>query len=65
MELWIFILQESYVYDPCFKFLFSYRQVNFSGLTGPIQFNEDGKRIEMELEIFNLRNNSFTKVSCM
>jgi len=33
------------------------------GLTGPIHFDEYGTRTEIELEILNLRNNSFTKVS--
>ena len=33
------------------------------GLTGPVKFSEDGKRTRVELEILNLRNNSFVKVS--
>ena len=32
------------------------------GLTGPIKFDENGKRKGIELEILNLRNNSFKKV---
>ena len=38
-------------------------QVNLDGLTGPINFNEYGKRKGVDLEILNLRNNSFKKVS--
>ncbi|XP_078382291.1 glutamate receptor 2-like [Oculina patagonica] len=38
------------------------KKVNLDGLTGPIQFNENGKRKEIELEILNLRNNSFKKI---
>ena len=34
-----------------------------NGSTGPIQFNEYGKREGIELEIVNLRNNSFKTVS--
>ena len=33
-----------------------------NGLTGPIKFDENGKRKGIELEILNLRNNSFKKV---
>ena len=32
------------------------------GLTGPIKFDENGKRKGIELEILNLRNNSFKEV---
>ena len=32
------------------------------GSTGPIKFDENGKRKGIELEILNLRNNSFRKV---
>lgn len=39
------------------------KQVNLDGLSGPIQFNEYGKRKGIELEILNLRNNYFKKVS--
>ena len=42
---------------------FYYKQVHLDGLTGPVQFDEHGKRSEIELEILNLRNNSFEKVS--
>lgn len=38
-------------------------QVKLNGSTGPIHFNEYGKRKGIELEILNLRNNSFQKVS--
>ena len=40
-----------------------YQQVNIDGITGPVKFNEDGMRAEVELDILNLRNNSFVKVS--
>ena len=40
-----------------------YKQVYLDGITGPVQFNEDGKRREIELEVLNLRNNKFEKVS--
>lgn len=39
-----------------------FQQVNFIGLTGPVQFDERGKRTEIALDILNLRNNSFQKV---
>ena len=32
------------------------------GSTGPIKFDENGKRKGIQLEILNLRNNSFKKV---
>ena len=32
------------------------------GSTGPIKFDENGKRKGIELEILNRRNNSFKKV---
>lgn len=39
-------------------------QAKLNGSTGPIHFNEYGKRKgRTELEILNLRNNSFQKVS--
>ena len=38
-------------------------QVNLDGATGNIEFNEKGKRTGVELDILNLRNNSFVKVS--
>ena len=34
-----------------------------TGLTGPVQFDQSGRRTEIELEIMNLRNNSFQGVS--
>lgn len=40
-----------------------YPQVVLDGITGPIKFNDDGKRTGVELEILNLRNNFFKKVS--
>ena len=33
------------------------------GLTGPIHFDEYGTRTDIKLEILNLRNNFFKKVS--
>ena len=33
------------------------------GITGPVKFGKDGKRTGVEVEILNLRNNSFVKVS--
>ncbi len=42
---------------------FYYEQVYLDGLTGPVQFNEYGRRREIELEVLNLRNNSFERVS--
>lgn len=33
------------------------------GLTGPIHFDKYGTRRDIELEILNLRNNSFKNVS--
>ena len=39
------------------------QQVNIDGITGPVKFDDDGKRTAVELEILNLRNNSFVKVS--
>ncbi|KAL9962102.1 hypothetical protein ACROYT_G031174 [Oculina patagonica] len=38
------------------------RKVYLDGITGPVQFNKYGKRREIELEILNLRNNSFKKI---
>ena len=40
-----------------------YQQVNFDGVTGPVRFSQDGKRAVVRLEILNLRNDSFRKVS--
>ncbi|KAL9962089.1 hypothetical protein ACROYT_G031159 [Oculina patagonica] len=37
------------------------RKVNLDGLTGPVLFNEFGKRKEIELDILNLRNNVFER----
>ncbi|XP_078384348.1 glutamate receptor 4-like isoform X2 [Oculina patagonica] len=38
------------------------RKVSLDGLTGPVQFNTYGKRKGIELEVLNLRNNSFKKI---
>ncbi|XP_078384338.1 glutamate receptor ionotropic, kainate 2-like isoform X1 [Oculina patagonica] len=38
------------------------KQVHLDGITGPVQINEYGKRKGIELEISNLRNNSFKKI---
>lgn len=37
-------------------------QISLDGLTGPVNFNEYGQRKKTDLEILNLRNNSFKKV---
>ena len=47
------------------KFIYSIispKQVSLNGTTGFLQFNEQGERKRVELEILNLRNNSFKKV---
>ena len=41
------------------------RQVNFDGITGSVRFSEDGERVAVQLEILNLRNDSFQQVSTM
>ena len=41
------------------------RQVNFDGITGSVRFNEDGERAAVQLEILNLRNDSFQQVNTM
>ncbi|XP_068737794.1 glutamate receptor 2-like isoform X1 [Montipora capricornis] len=38
------------------------KKVNIDGITGPVKFDDDGKRTTVELEILNLRNNSFVKI---
>ncbi|XP_068737746.1 glutamate receptor 4-like isoform X2 [Montipora capricornis] len=38
------------------------KKVNIDGVTGPVKFDDDGKRTAVELEILNLRNNSFVKI---
>ncbi|XP_015751874.1 PREDICTED: glutamate receptor ionotropic, kainate 3-like [Acropora digitifera] len=38
------------------------REASLGGLTGPLHFSEDGARTRIELDILNLRNNSFTKI---
>ena len=40
-----------------------FQQVNFEGITGPVRFSQDGKRAGVQLEILNLRKDSFRKVS--
>ena len=47
----------------CLTILLFYKQASLDGLTGPIHFSEDGARTKIELDILNLRNNSFKKVS--
>lgn len=42
--------------------LLNNKKVNLDGLTGPVQFSENGMRRNIELDVLNLRNNSFTKV---
>ena len=37
-------------------------QVNLDGITGEVKFDENGRRRGIQLEILNLRNNSFKKV---
>ena len=41
------------------------RQVNFDGMTGSVRFSEGGERAGVQLEILNLRNDSFEQVSTM
>ena len=41
------------------------RQVNFDGMTGSVRFSEDGERAGVQLEILNLRNDSFEQVGTM
>ena len=38
-------------------------KVDIAGISGPVQFDENGRRIVSRLDILNLRNNSFKKVS--
>ncbi|KAK2553030.1 Glutamate receptor ionotropic [Acropora cervicornis] len=38
------------------------REASLDGLTGPLHFSEDGARARIELDILNLRNNSFKKI---
>ena len=46
----------------CFSSLW---KVDIAGITGPVQFDENGRRIVSRLEILNLRNDSFKRVSSM
>lgn len=41
------------------------RQVNFDGITGSVRFSKDGERAAVQLEMLNLRNDSFQQVSTM
>ena len=43
--------------------LLSLKQVNMDGLTGSVQFSENGDRNRINFEILNLQNNSFKQVS--
>ncbi|XP_015751901.1 PREDICTED: glutamate receptor ionotropic, kainate 3-like isoform X2 [Acropora digitifera] len=38
------------------------REASLDGLTGPLHFSEDGARTNIEMDILNLRNNSFKKI---
>jgi len=38
------------------------KKVNLDGITGEVQFDENGRRNGIQLEILNLRNNSFKKI---
>ncbi|XP_020619406.1 uncharacterized protein LOC110057163 [Orbicella faveolata] len=38
------------------------KKISLDGLTGPVNFNEYGQRKKTDLEILNLRNNSFKKI---
>lgn len=42
--------------------LLFFKQASLDGLTGPLHFSEDGARTNIEMDILNLRNNSFKKV---
>ena len=43
----------------------SWWKVDIAGITGPVQFDGNGRRIVSRLEILNLRNDSFKRVSSM
>ena len=43
--------------------LLLFKQASLDGLTGPLHFSEDGARTKIEMDILNLRNNSFKKLS--
>ena len=38
-------------------------KVDIAGITGPVQFDENGRRIVSRLDILNLRNDTFKRVS--
>ena len=46
-------------------FFFVSLKVDIAGITGPVQFDEKGRRIVSRLDILNLRNDTFKKVSSM
>ena len=46
----------------CFS---SFLKADIAGITGPVQFDENGRRIVSRLDIVNLRNDSFKRVSSM
>ena len=47
-------------HNHCFSTLF---EVDIAGITGPVQFDGNGRRIVSRLDILNLRNDSFKRVS--
>ena len=49
-------------HNHCFSSLW---KVDIAGITGPVKFDENGRRIVSRLEILNLRNDSFKRVSSM
>ena len=57
------LLRRNYLHSFCLTILLFFKQASLDGLTGPLHFSEDGARIKIELDILNLRNNSFNKVS--
>ena len=56
----ILALQDCLFFLLCFYLIF--QQVHLEGVTGNVQFDKDGKRNGFEMEVLNLRNNSFEKV---
>lgn len=51
------------VHNFCLTILLFLIQASLDGLTGPLHFSEDGARTRIELDILNLRNYLFKKVS--
>ena len=49
-------------HNHCFSSLL---KVDIAGITGPVKFDENGRRIVSRLEILNLRNDTFKRVSSM